>query len=153
MLETSMPPLSLSEWFKSFEYYKEASAWGTGSHKTQLAYLRMCISEEIRTAVQFNYLKTVPEALYEIKTYLDMAVMPLTLRQLEVVRYRPPPGQTQTQTTQTIMQMFREADYWNMTPEQLCKVILLNTVQTTDLMAKVQERLKETDDWEVVRTT
>ena len=80
-----------------------------------------------------------------------MAVMPLTLRQLEVVRYRPPPGQTQTQTIQTIMQMFREADFWNMTPEQLCKVILLNTVQTTDLMVKVQERLKETDDWEVVR--
>ena len=68
-----------------FEYYKEASAWGTGSHKTQHAYLRMCISEEIRTAIQFDYLKTVPEALHEIKTYLDMAVMPLTLRQLEVV--------------------------------------------------------------------
>ena len=86
-----MPPLSLSEWLKSFLYYKEASAWGTAGHKTQLAYLRTCISEEIRTAVQLDYLKTVPEALYNIKTYLDMAVMPLTLRQLEGVRYYPPP--------------------------------------------------------------
>ena len=38
-----------------------------------------------------------------------------------------------------------------MNPEQLCKVILLNTVQTTEMMVKVQEKLREDDDWEVVR--
>ena len=77
--------------------------------------------------------------------------MPLTLHQLKVIRYRPPPGQTQTQAIQQILQMYREADYWNITPEQLCKVILLNAVQTNDLMVTVQERLDEKDDWEVVR--
>ena len=79
ILETSMPPLTLNEWFKSFDYYREASAWGSGSHKTQLAYLRMCISEEIRTAIQLDYLTTVPEAINVIKQYLEMAVMSLTL--------------------------------------------------------------------------
>ena len=87
MLETSMPPLTLSEWFKCFENYREASGWGQDSHKTQLAYLHMCVSDEIRTSVSFDYLKTVEEALYHMKQYLDMAVMPLTLRQLEVIRY------------------------------------------------------------------
>ena len=89
-----MPPLSLSEWFKSFSYYKEASGWGSGSHKIQMTYLRPCISEEIRTAIQFDYLKTVPEALNQIKQYLEMTVMPLTLQQLEVVHYPPPQGQS-----------------------------------------------------------
>ena len=42
MLETSMPPLALSEWFKCFEIYREASGWGQANYITQLAYLCMC---------------------------------------------------------------------------------------------------------------
>ena len=123
MLETSMPSLSLKEWFTCFENYREASGWGQDSNKTQLAYLRMCVSEEIRSAVSFDHMKTVQEALYDIKKYLDKAVMPLTLRQLEVIRYRPPAGTSQTQAVQTMLQMYREAEYWRITPEQLCKVL------------------------------
>ena len=116
-----------------------------------MAYMRPCISEEIRTAIQLDYLRTVPEAINAIKKYLEMAVMPLTLRQLEVVRYRPPQGQTQTLTTQTVIQMFREAQFWDVVPEQILKVILLNNIQTKDVITMVQERLRETDDWEVVK--
>ena len=42
MLETSMPPLTLSERFKCFENYQEASGWGQAIHKTQLTYICMC---------------------------------------------------------------------------------------------------------------
>ena len=80
-----------------------------------------------------------------------MAVMPLTLRQLEVIRYRTPQGQSQELTTKTVIQMFREAQFWDVVPEQILKVILLNTIQTTEMMTKVQERLREDDNWEVVR--
>ena len=74
-----MPPLALMEWFTCFENYKEASRWGQDSNETQLAYLCMCVSEEIRSAVSFDHMKTVQEAIYHIKKYLDKAVMPLTL--------------------------------------------------------------------------
>ena len=74
-----MPPLALTEWFTCFENYREASGWGQDSHQTQLAYLRMCVSDEIRGAVGFDHQRTVEEALYDIKQYLDKSVMPLTL--------------------------------------------------------------------------
>ena len=80
-----------------------------------------------------------------------MAVMPLTLRQLDVVGYKPPQGQSQTLTMQTMIQMFREAHLWDIIPKQLMKIILLNIIQTKDMMTKVQERLKEGDNWEMVR--
>ena len=74
-----------------------------------MAYLRPCLSEEIRTVVQLDFLRTVGEAIDAIKNYLEQAVMPLTLRQLEVLCYIPPAGQSQTVTTQTVIQMYREA--------------------------------------------
>ena len=70
-----------------------------------------------------------------------------------MVRYRPPQGQSQTLTTQMVIQMFQEAQFWDVVPEQIMKVILLNTIQTTEMMTKVQERLKEAEDWEVVKHT
>ena len=106
ILETTMPSTSLKEWFVLWDNYKEASGWGQDTNKTQLAYLRMVVSDKIRSAIQFDHLKTVHEAIHAMKQYLDKAVMPLTLRQLEVIRYKPGPGTSQTQAVQIMLQMF-----------------------------------------------
>ena len=111
----------------------------------------MVVSDEIRSAIQFDHMTTVHEAIHAMKQYLDKAVMPLTLRQLEVIRYKPAQGTSQTQAVQTMLQMFRDADYWAITPEQLCKVFLLNTIMTDSMMVKVNEKLEETDDWSDVK--
>ena len=65
VLDTSMPQLTINNWFKCWENYRHASGWGQGdNHRTQLAYLRMCLSEEIRTAVDYDNLETVDKALF-----------------------------------------------------------------------------------------
>ena len=55
ILDTSMPQLSIKNWYRSWDNYMHASGWGQGeNHKTQLAYLHMCVSNEIRTAINFD---------------------------------------------------------------------------------------------------
>ena len=39
----------------------------------------MCLSEEIRTAVDFDNLDTVDKALYDIKAYMINSVMPFPM--------------------------------------------------------------------------
>ena len=52
MLETTTPPLQIKNWYRTWDNYMVASDWGHGeNHRTKLAYLRTCISEEIRTAI------------------------------------------------------------------------------------------------------
>ena len=42
LLETSMPPLQIKDWYKKWDNYQLTSGWGQGdNHRTQLAYLRM----------------------------------------------------------------------------------------------------------------
>ena len=60
-------------------------------------------------------MNTVTRAIHEIKRYLNMAVMPLTLQRLDMLRYKPPTGQSQTVTTQLLVQMFRECEGFDMT--------------------------------------
>ena len=85
VLETSMPQLTIKNWFKCWDNYRHASGWGQGdNHRTQLAYLRMCLSEEIRTAVDYDNLETVDKALFEIRAYMTLSVMPLTLQRLDL---------------------------------------------------------------------
>ena len=46
VLETSMPQLTIKNWFTCWDNYMHASGWGnTENHKTQMAYLRICLSE------------------------------------------------------------------------------------------------------------
>ena len=47
ILETTMSSTAMKEWFITWTNYREASGWGQDTQKTQLAYLRMTISEEI----------------------------------------------------------------------------------------------------------
>ena len=80
-----------------------------------------------------------------------MAIMLLNLKWLKVLRYKPPSGQSQTVTTQTIVQMFREANGFKMTPNKVLIICLVNTIQDKNLMIKVQEQMTEHMDWEQVR--
>ena len=55
VLETNLPPLQIKDWYRKWENYQLASGWGQGdNHRTQLAYLHTCISDEIRTAINFK---------------------------------------------------------------------------------------------------
>ena len=129
MLETSLPSMQMKDWYRKWENYKEASGWGQGeNHKTQLAYLRIVVSDEFLMAINFDGMNTVARAIYEIKRYLNMAVMPLTLQRLEMLCYKPPAGQSQTMTTQTLVQMFRESEGFTMTPEETLIICMLNTI-------------------------
>ena len=129
MLDTSLPSIQIKDWCRKWENYKEASGWGqVENHKTQLAYLRTVVSNEIRTAINFDGMNTVARAIHEIKRYLNMAVMPLTLQRLEMLHYKPPAGQSQTMTTQTLVQMFREAEGFAMTPEETLIICMLDTI-------------------------
>ena len=118
ILDTSMPQLSIKNWYRSWDNYMCASGWGQGeNHKTQMAYLRMCISEEIRTAIDFDNLRTVDRALFAIKEYMKSSVMLLTLQCIELFRYSLPQGQSQSATTQTIVELFRGCDGFAIMPE------------------------------------
>ena len=66
LLETSMPQLSIKNWYWTWDNYMCAIGWGQGeNHCTQMAYLRTCISEEIHTAINFDNLRTVNNALFK----------------------------------------------------------------------------------------
>ena len=103
-----------------------------------MAYLRPILSEEIRTAITFDHMETVNEALRAVKQYLEHAVMPLNLQRLDVLRHRGSGGQSQTAITQTVIQMFREANMFEITPEELMLIVLLHTIQDKAIMVKVQ---------------
>ena len=82
------------------------------------------MSDEIRTAINFDNVRTVNHALHQIKEYLDMAIMPLCLQRLEVLHYKPPQGQTQTAPTLAVVQMLCKADMFGIIGEAV-----LNTIQ------------------------
>ena len=152
VLETSIPQLTIKNWFKCWDNYRHASGWGQGdNHRTQLAYLRMCLSEEIRTAVDYDNLETVDRALFEIRAYMTSSVMPLTLQRLDLFRYSPPPGQSQSATTQTVVELFRNCEGFSITPEEVLIICLLNTIQEKSVLVKVQEAIDSRTTWETVR--
>ena len=151
LLETSMPQLQIKNWYRTWDNYMCASGWGQGdNHQTQMAYLRTCISKEIRTAINFDNLRTVNNALFQIKDYMKSSVMPLTLQRIELLRYSLPQGQSQSAATQTIIEIFRGCDGFSITPEEVLIICLLNTIQEKSVLIKVQEQIIETSTWEQV---
>ena len=68
-----------------------------------------------------------------------------------MLRYSPSSGQSQSATTQTIIQMFREASGFKITPNKVLIICLLNTIQDKNMMVKVQEQMTENMTWEEVR--
>ena len=116
ILKTASSPLQIKDWFKQWENYMLASGWGQGGNKrTQLTYLLTMVSDKVRTVNKFDNVRIVNQTLYQIKQYLKMAIMQLCLQRLEVLRYKPPQRQTQTVTTQTVVQMFCEVDIFRVT--------------------------------------
>merc|ERR1711989_177990 len=77
--------------------------------------------------------------------------MPLSLQRVEMLHYRPPQGQSQSATTQTIIQMFRECSGFDITPQEVLIICLLNTIQEKTMLVKVQEQRTERSTWEEVR--
>ena len=77
--------------------------------------------------------------------------MPLTLQRIELLRYSLPQGQSQSATTQTIVELFRSCDGFAITPEEVLIICLLNTIQEKSVLIKVQEQISETTTWEHVR--
>ncbi len=151
MLETTMPQLQIKNWYRTWDNYMVASGWGQGdNHRTQMAYLRTCISEEIHKAIDFDNLRTVNNALFQIKEYMKSSVMLLTLQCIKLLRYSPPQGQSQLATTQTIIQLFRECDGFSIAPEEVLIICLLNTIQEKSVLIKVQEQITETLTWEEI---
>ena len=116
-----------------------------------MAYLQMCLSEEIRTAIDFDNLRTVDRAIFDIRAYMTSSVMPLTLQCLDLFRYSPPQGQSQSATTQTVVELFRNCDGFAIKPEEVLIICLLNTIQEKSVLVKVQENINETTTWENVR--
>jgi len=109
------------------------------------------VSDEIRTAINYDSITTEARAIHEIKTYLNEAVIPLTLERLEMLCYKPPSGQSQTVTTQHLIQMFRECKGFAMTPEETIIIVMLNTITNKELMVKVNENLRDDMTWMDVR--
>ena len=96
--------MQMKDWYKKWTNYMLASGWGQeGNERTKLAYHRTVVSDEIRTAVNFDSITTEARAIHDIRTYLDDAVIPLTLQRLEMLHYKPPAGQSQTVTTQHLV--------------------------------------------------
>ena len=60
-------------------------------------------------------------------------------------------GQSQTMTTQTLVQMFREYEGFAMTPEETLIICMLNTITHKQLMVKVNENIVEGMTWMEVR--
>ena len=111
----------------------------------------MCLSEEIRTAVDFDNIRTVDRAIFDIRAYMTSSVMPLTLQRLDLFRYSPPQGQSQSATTQTVVELFRNCEGFSITPEEVLIICLLNTIQEKSVLVKVQEGIDATTTWENVR--
>ena len=68
-----------------------------------------------------------------------------------MLRYKPPAGQSQTVTTQHVVNMFRECEGFAMTPEETLIIVMLNTITSKELMVKVNENLRDDMRWEDVR--
>merc|ERR1712208_232596 len=82
---------------------------------------------------------------------MTSSVMPLTLQRLDLFRYSPPQGQSQSAPTQTVVELFRNCDSFKIKPEEVLIICLLNTIQEKSVLIKVQEAIDSTTTWETVR--
>merc|ERR1712240_411210 len=109
------------------------------------------MGEEIRTAVDFDNLRTVNKALFEMRAYMTSSIIPLTLQRLDLFQYSPPQGQSQSATTQTVVELFRNCEGFSITPEEVLIICLLNNIQEKSVLVKVQEAIDTKTTWENVR--
>ena len=83
ILDTSLPSMQMKDWYKKWTNYMQASGWGQeGNERTKLAYLCTVVSDEICMVINYDSITTEARAIHEIKTYLNEAVIPITLQGL-----------------------------------------------------------------------
>merc|ERR1712240_950396 len=87
---------------------------------------------------------------YDIRAYMTSSVMPLTLQRWDLFRYTPPPGQSQSATTQKVVELFRNCKGFSITPDEVLIICLLNTIQEKSVLVKVQEAIDSKTTWETV---
>ena len=133
-LDIHMTSLAINSWFDDFQSYRFASSWSSGPHHVQKAYLKNIISEEIQVAIDFRNIRTVDEILRITRDYLDRTVTPQELTRLEALRYRGPPGQSQTATTNYTMQLYWNAGMHLMSGEDIMKLGAINSVTDKEIM-------------------
>ena len=67
---------------------------------------------------------------------------PIELTRLEALRYRGPPGQTQTETTNRTMQLYRNAEMHLMSGEEVMKLGAINSVTDGEIMKELTKDLR-----------
>ena len=137
VLDTTMNALAINTWMDDFHSYRFASGWSSGPQHVQKAYLKNVLSEDIMIAVNFRHTPTVDEILENVKAYLQTNVAPIELTRLEALRYRGPPGQSQTETTNRTMQLFRNAEMHVMTGNDIMILGAINSVTDGDIMKEL----------------
>ena len=105
--------------------------------------MKNVLSEDIMIAINFRHIATVDEILELVKTYLDTNVAPIELTRLEALRYRGPHGQTQTETTNRTMQLFRNAEMHLMTGNDIMTLGAINSVTDGDIMRELTKDLRD----------
>ena len=141
-LDITMTSLAINTWFDDFNSYRFASGWSSGPHHVQKAYLKNVLSEEIQIAIDFRHIGTIDEILRVTKDYLERTVTPIELTRLEALRYRGPPGQSQTATTNSTMQLYRNAEMHMMSGEDIMKLGAINSVTDREIMKELTKDLR-----------
>merc|ERR1712030_271576 len=113
--------------------------------------MRMCLSPDIISAIEFDNCRSIHMAITRIQEYLTTSVRPLPLQQLNVIRLANSGGETQSQITHRMIDTFRNAQMFEIDGNELLKVILLHTIQEKSVMVEVLRTLKPRDTWADVR--
>merc|ERR1712237_59403 len=113
--------------------------------------MRMCLSSDIISAIEFDNCNSIHHAISRIHEYLKTSVQPLPLQQLNVLRLVNSGGETQSQITHRTIDSFRNAQMFDMNGNELLKVVLLHTIQEKSLMIEVLRQVHSRHNWADVR--
>merc|ERR1712030_169258 len=122
--------------------YMRASNWAEDKHEIKLVYMRVCLSEEIIQATNFDDKHSVHQGMTEVNNFLERSIRPLLLQRLEVLRISNTGGESQEQITQHMMENFRNARMFEIDGERLCKLLLVNTIQKNADMKEVLRSMR-----------
>ena len=76
-----------------------------------------------------------------MRTYLDITVMPLVLVKLQALRYQAPHGESQTVTTNKVLQLYREANINTMSGEEIGHLMAIHSVTNKEIIEDINKEL------------
>ena len=94
------------------------------------------------SAVEFDNLRSIHQAINRIQEYLARSVSPLPLQQLGVLRITNNGGETQEQLTHRTIDAFRNARMFDTDGNQMMKMMLLHTIQEKGVMPEVLRTMR-----------